>query len=97
MLKKTALYKQIQKRIREKIVSGQLRPADRISSEQELMDEFKVSKITVKNAWPTKGSSSVSKEKEHSSLRKRGKLAIRLLGVPRGGMPPHWSASSSRR
>jgi DNA-binding LacI/PurR family transcriptional regulator len=47
---KTALYKQIQSHIREQIVSGKLRPADRIPSEQELMDEFKVSKITVKNA-----------------------------------------------
>lgn len=50
MQKKTALYKQIGQHIRDRIVSGQLRPADRIPSEQELMDEFKVSKITVKNA-----------------------------------------------
>lgn len=50
MIKKTALYKQIRENIREKIVNGQLRPSDRIPSEQELMDEFKVSKITVKNA-----------------------------------------------
>lgn len=50
MLKKTALYKQIGQHIKEKIVSGKLRPTDRIPSEQELMDEFKVSKITVKNA-----------------------------------------------
>ncbi|MGO4373752.1 GntR family transcriptional regulator [Paenibacillus sp. MCAF20] len=50
MIKKTALYKQIQQQIREKIISGRLRPSDRIPSEQELMDEFKVSKITVKNA-----------------------------------------------
>lgn len=50
MIKKTALYKQIQQHIREKIRSGQLRPSDRIPSEQELMDEYRVSKITVKNA-----------------------------------------------
>lgn len=49
-MKKLALYKQIQEHIMQKIQSGQLRPADRIASEQELMDEFKVSKITVKNA-----------------------------------------------
>ncbi|MGO4109460.1 GntR family transcriptional regulator [Paenibacillus sp. YAF4_2] len=49
-MKKTALYKQIQLEIKERIASGQLRPLDRIPSEQELMDEFKVSKITVKNA-----------------------------------------------
>lgn len=47
---KTALYKQIQLVIRQKIASGELRPKDRIPSEQELMDEYKVSKITVKNA-----------------------------------------------
>ena len=50
MSKKTALYKQIGQHIKEKIASGKLRPADRIPSEQELMDEYKVSKITVKNA-----------------------------------------------
>ncbi|NIK69482.1 MULTISPECIES: GntR family transcriptional regulator [unclassified Paenibacillus] len=49
-MKKTALYKQIQMEIKGRIASGQLRPLDRIPSEQELMDEFKVSKITVKNA-----------------------------------------------
>ncbi|GLX70307.1 GntR family transcriptional regulator [Paenibacillus glycanilyticus] len=49
-MKKTALYKQIQLEIKDRIASGQLRPLDRIPSEQELMDEFKVSKITVKNA-----------------------------------------------
>ncbi len=50
VVKKTALYKQIQQHIREKIMNGQFRPGDRIPSEQELMDEYKVSKITVKNA-----------------------------------------------
>lgn len=49
-MKKLALYKQIQEDIMRKIKSGLLRPTDRIPSEQELMDEFKVSKITVKNA-----------------------------------------------
>ncbi|GMK36952.1 transcriptional regulator [Paenibacillus sp. CCS19] len=49
-MKKLALYKQIQEDIVRKIKSGLLRPTDRIPSEQELMDEFKVSKITVKNA-----------------------------------------------
>lgn len=49
-MKKLVLYKQIQQHILQKIKSGQLRPTDRVPSEQELMDEFKVSKITVKNA-----------------------------------------------
>ena len=49
-MKKLALYKQIQENIIQKIKSGQLRPTDRIPSEQELMDEFRVSKITVRNA-----------------------------------------------
>lgn len=49
-MKKLVLYKQIQEDIVQKIKSGQLRPTDRVPSEQELMDEFKVSKITVKNA-----------------------------------------------
>lgn len=49
-MKKLALYKQIRQDILQKIKSGQLRPTDRIPSEQELMDEFRVSKITVKNA-----------------------------------------------
>lgn len=49
-MRKLALYKQIQEDIMRKIKSGQLRPTDRIPSEQELMEEYKVSKITVKNA-----------------------------------------------
>ncbi|OXM85781.1 GntR family transcriptional regulator [Paenibacillus rigui] len=47
---KNALYKQIQEHIKEKIQSGELRPKDRVPSEQEIMEEYKVSKITVKNA-----------------------------------------------
>ncbi|WP_248924533.1 GntR family transcriptional regulator [Paenibacillus hamazuiensis] len=49
-MNKTALYKQIQEDIKAKIKSGELRPKDRVPSEQEIMDEYKVSKITVKNA-----------------------------------------------
>ncbi|WP_427051243.1 GntR family transcriptional regulator [Paenibacillus sp. TC-CSREp1] len=45
-LKKLALYKQIREDIIRKIKPGRLRPTDRIPSEQELMDEFRVSKIT---------------------------------------------------
>lgn len=44
------LYKQIQHHIKQQIISGELRPHDRVPSEQELMDQFRVSKITVKNA-----------------------------------------------
>lgn len=47
---KMALYKQIHLEIKERIMSGDLRPKDRVPSEQEIMDEYKVSKITVKNA-----------------------------------------------
>jgi len=47
---KTPLYKQIYQSIKDKIISGELRPKDRVPSEQEFMDEFMVSKITVKNA-----------------------------------------------
>jgi len=50
MVSKVALYKQIQTDIKQKIASGVYRPKDRIPSEQELMDAYKVSKITVKNA-----------------------------------------------
>ncbi|MFC0213649.1 GntR family transcriptional regulator [Paenibacillus chartarius] len=52
-MNKTALYKQIHMDIKEKILSGELRPKDRVPSEQEIMDEYKVSKITVKNALTT--------------------------------------------
>jgi GntR family transcriptional regulator, arabinose operon transcriptional repressor len=47
---KIALYKQIHQVFKEKILSGELRPKDRVPSEQEIMDDYKVSKITVKNA-----------------------------------------------
>lgn len=49
-MNKIPLYKQIYQSIKEKIISGELRPKDRVPSEQEFMDEFMVSKITVKNA-----------------------------------------------
>lgn len=49
-MNKTPLYKQIYQSIKDKILSGELRPKDRVPSEQEFMDEFMVSKITVKNA-----------------------------------------------
>lgn len=49
-MNKMPLYKQIQETIRTKIIAGELRPKDRVPSEQEIMEEYKVSKITVKNA-----------------------------------------------
>ncbi|KRE86568.1 GntR family transcriptional regulator [Paenibacillus sp. Soil766] len=47
---KMPLYKQIYQSIKDRIQTGELRPKDRVPSEQEFMDEYKVSKITVKNA-----------------------------------------------
>lgn len=47
---KLPLYKQIQDHYREQILAGALRHKDRVPSEQEIMDEFHVSKITVKTA-----------------------------------------------
>lgn len=49
-MSKTPLYQQIRHMIRSKIMSGELRPKDRVPSEQEIMEEYMVSKITVKNA-----------------------------------------------
>ncbi|MBA2942984.1 GntR family transcriptional regulator [Paenibacillus sp. CGMCC 1.16610] len=49
-MNKVPLYRQIYQSIKDKIISGELRPKDRVPSEQEFMDEFRVSKITVKNA-----------------------------------------------
>lgn len=49
-MKKMPLYKQIKQQIKDKIISGELRYKDRVPSEQEIMDEYQVSKITVKNA-----------------------------------------------
>lgn len=46
----TPLYKQIQHKIKHKISSGELRPKDRVPSERELADQFRVSQITAKNA-----------------------------------------------
>ncbi|WP_367058769.1 GntR family transcriptional regulator [Paenibacillus kandeliae] len=50
LLKKLPLYKQIKQHVQQKIVSGELRYRDRVPSEQEMMEEYQVSKITVKNA-----------------------------------------------
>ncbi|MDQ0917029.1 GntR family transcriptional regulator [Paenibacillus sp. V4I5] len=49
-MNKIPLYKQIQQSIKEKITSGELRSGDRVPSEQEIMEAYRVSKITVKNA-----------------------------------------------
>lgn len=49
-MNKIPLYKQIYQSIKDKILTGELRPKDRVPSEQEFMDEYMVSKITVKNA-----------------------------------------------
>lgn len=49
-MSKMPLYKQIQSYYRERILTGELRYKDRVPSEQEIMEEFRVSKITVKNA-----------------------------------------------
>lgn len=50
MVKNLPLYKQIQDDIKERILSGELRPGDRIPSEKELAEEYHVSQITSKNA-----------------------------------------------
>ncbi|WP_276354201.1 GntR family transcriptional regulator [Cohnella caldifontis] len=87
MNKKTALYKQIQFQIRDKIMSGKLRPADRIPSEQELMDEYKVSKITVKNALTELAD-------EGLIVRIQGKGTFVAADVPQTGIPPFGSPSA---
>ncbi|UKS25258.1 GntR family transcriptional regulator [Paenibacillus sp. HWE-109] len=49
-MSKVPLYKQIYQSIKDKILAGELRPKDRVPSEQEFMDQFMVSKTTVKTA-----------------------------------------------
>ena len=44
------LYKQLEKYIRSAIVSGELKPGDKIETEEELSERFSVSRITVRNA-----------------------------------------------
>lgn len=44
------LYYRIREDLRESIVSGQLKPGDRLSSERELTKQYKVSSITAKRA-----------------------------------------------
>ena len=49
-MKELPLYKQIQHQLKELILSGKLRPGDRIPSENELAEYFNVSQITSKQA-----------------------------------------------
>lgn len=49
-MKSLPLYKQIQQDIRKLITIGQLRVGDRIPSEKELSEKYRVSQITSKNA-----------------------------------------------
>jgi len=44
------LYHQVKSSILSRIETGQWRPGDRLPSEDELADHFKVSKITVRQA-----------------------------------------------
>lgn len=44
------LYRQLEKYFRSAIVSGELKPGDKIETEEELSERFKVSRITVRNA-----------------------------------------------
>lgn len=43
-------YQQIQRALRQRIESGQLRPGDRVPSENQLGDEFSVSRMTARRA-----------------------------------------------
>lgn len=49
-MKHTPLYLQIKNDIKEKIISGDLKAGDLVPSEAEIMNEYKVSQITAKNA-----------------------------------------------
>ena len=44
------LYRQLEKYFRSAIISGELKPGDKIPTEEELSKQFKVSRITVRNA-----------------------------------------------
>ncbi|WP_019638117.1 GntR family transcriptional regulator [Paenibacillus fonticola] len=49
-MKEQPLYKQIQEKIKEQVRLGILRPGDRVGSEKELSQLYRVSQITTKNA-----------------------------------------------
>ncbi|THF80382.1 GntR family transcriptional regulator [Cohnella fermenti] len=49
-MKSVPLYKKIQNHLREQILTGALRPGDRVPSEKEIADFFNVSQITSKQA-----------------------------------------------
>lgn len=48
--RRTAKYKQIKEELKKKMVSGVLRPGDRIPSEAQLCKQYEVSRITVSRA-----------------------------------------------
>ncbi|MFF3925561.1 GntR family transcriptional regulator [Paenibacillus lactis] len=85
------LYQQIQDYIKQVIATENMKPGDRIPTEKELMDQFRVSKITVANALtglahekiisrvPGKGSF-VAKEAETALAPSSGELAARTNG-----------------
>lgn len=52
MKKKSGLFKyeRIERNVIDRICSGELRPGDLVNSEAEMMQQFQVSKITVKTA-----------------------------------------------
>lgn len=86
------LYQQIQDYIKQVIATENMKPGDRIPTEKELMDQFRVSKITVANALtglanekiisrvPGKGSF-VAKEADAVLAPSAGEPAARLNGI----------------
>jgi GntR family transcriptional regulator len=45
----TPLHVQLAERLRQRIISGQYQPGDRLSPEKELVDQFGLSRVTVRN------------------------------------------------
>jgi DNA-binding GntR family transcriptional regulator len=48
--KRIPLYYQLENLLREKIVSGELEPGDKLPTELELIEQYGVSRITVRQA-----------------------------------------------
>ena len=76
-----ALFAQVQQRLRQSILDGQLAPGQKLPSESQLQAQFKVSRITVRQALST-----LQAEGLIETFNGKGSFVTRPANAPRLGM-----------
>ena len=78
----TPLYKQLKKLILDKITNGTLTPGSKLPTENELSEQYHVSRVTVRKALAaldSQGYLEKNQEKEHLSQKRKCSVLFLLL------------------